>query len=291
MSEYELYHHGVKGMKWGVRRYQNKDGTLTAAGRKRQAKEDYKTAKASATEKYVNAKKNADSRYEKALAKKKAALDEINRKYDAKDAATDRYYKREIEKHQRDVDDAREEMNFWDDPDSDLYKEAFSRYTESSKLVRDLEVRRDAVNLTNKLARDNATLKVSELYSDASQKAHDARTADYAKANEIYKDSLKSAKKAYKETKKNGKKPSEGNVGTRTPMRKEKVAKAVTKGAEIASKAALYSTLDDVFYGGAGKRIAKEAVIQTGRAAVTAYTMARGGYDIKWYDKQGRRVG
>lgn len=31
----ELYHHGVKGMKWGVRRYQSKDGTLTAAGKKR----------------------------------------------------------------------------------------------------------------------------------------------------------------------------------------------------------------------------------------------------------------
>lgn len=30
-----LYHHGIKGMKWGVRRYQNKDGTLTAAGKKR----------------------------------------------------------------------------------------------------------------------------------------------------------------------------------------------------------------------------------------------------------------
>lgn len=30
----ELYHHGVKGQRWGVRRFQNKDGTLTPAGQK-----------------------------------------------------------------------------------------------------------------------------------------------------------------------------------------------------------------------------------------------------------------
>ena len=31
----ELYHHGVEGMKWGIRRYQNEDGTLTEEGKKR----------------------------------------------------------------------------------------------------------------------------------------------------------------------------------------------------------------------------------------------------------------
>ncbi len=33
MSQYELYHHGVKGMHWGVRRYQNRDGTRTTEGK------------------------------------------------------------------------------------------------------------------------------------------------------------------------------------------------------------------------------------------------------------------
>ena len=35
MSEHEFYHWGVKGMKWGVRRYQNSDGSLTAKGKQR----------------------------------------------------------------------------------------------------------------------------------------------------------------------------------------------------------------------------------------------------------------
>lgn len=34
----ELYHHGIKGQKWGVRRYQNEDGTLTSAGKQRYGK-------------------------------------------------------------------------------------------------------------------------------------------------------------------------------------------------------------------------------------------------------------
>ena len=41
----ELYHWGVKGMRWGVRRYQNPDGSLTEKGRRRLEKADQKWAR------------------------------------------------------------------------------------------------------------------------------------------------------------------------------------------------------------------------------------------------------
>ena len=57
MEKYELYHHGIKGQKWGVRRYQNADGSLTAAGKKRQAKQNDKDSVARGKELHKQVKK------------------------------------------------------------------------------------------------------------------------------------------------------------------------------------------------------------------------------------------
>ena len=40
-----LQHHGIKGMHWGIRRFQNKDRTSTTAGKARRKKKNHETAK------------------------------------------------------------------------------------------------------------------------------------------------------------------------------------------------------------------------------------------------------
>lgn len=65
---------------------------------------------------------------------------------------------------------------------------------------------------------------------------------------------------------------------------KKNLVKTVSKGAVAASKLAMISLADDMFYNGMGKKVVREAVKQTGRAVVTAYMRARGSWDIRWYD-------
>ena len=56
-----LAHAGVRGMKWGVRRYQNSDGTLTEAGRLRYSRQMTKKRKAAA-KKAAEAKRNEEAK-------------------------------------------------------------------------------------------------------------------------------------------------------------------------------------------------------------------------------------
>ena len=76
----DLRHHGIKGQKWGVRRFQNSDGSLTAAGRKRygDGESSYDYGKDSGGRKVVRVSKESSiDNYENAIKKTKAAGDAV----------------------------------------------------------------------------------------------------------------------------------------------------------------------------------------------------------------------
>lgn len=91
---YELYHHGILDQKWGVRRYQNKDGTLTDAGRKRYARD--------AREKEFNKYDESTGTYYKSSKK--------NGRSDL-DVDANRYVKEDLERTKRLTDSSRTMTN------------------------------------------------------------------------------------------------------------------------------------------------------------------------------------
>ena len=83
--ETELTHHGILGMRWGVRRYQNKDGTLTAKGKKRYNSEMEKLKQ---EEKVLKNKQRTQNKLNK-LDAKKQEIENLKRKVSGKDDETE----------------------------------------------------------------------------------------------------------------------------------------------------------------------------------------------------------
>lgn len=77
-----LAHHGILGMKWGIRRYQNKDGTLTPEGRKRYGDTDSSNESVDAKKARVLKSRSATELYKHAElfsdAELKQAYDRLN---------------------------------------------------------------------------------------------------------------------------------------------------------------------------------------------------------------------
>lgn len=90
MIDNELQHHGVKGQRWGVRRYQNKDGSLTALGERRVAKLDARK----------KAEELKSKRVERKLSIQRARQD---MREDALDRKTNRNIAKENAKNVRDI--------------------------------------------------------------------------------------------------------------------------------------------------------------------------------------------
>lgn len=131
MPNNELYHYGVLGMRWGVRRYQNEDGTLTAAGKR----------------KYLSKmKKDQDQYFKSKISSEAAKVTNIGRNgYDVRGSRwNDAYRKGQVsEKDDRQIKSAaRETRAYMREKYGESAVKALARSGVLSKKVGDFEIKR-----------------------------------------------------------------------------------------------------------------------------------------------------
>ncbi len=143
-TPFELYHHGIKGQKWGVRRFQNADGSLTSAGKQR-----YSSDKRPKIEESFNAYENGllkrgekeDKLYEEGYKKLGSLGDPYNDKSKAYTEVADKWRKEyvntmenfdklDIVKKWRAIEDAgsrNPKSNYYNDPKNKKIRDEYLR--------------------------------------------------------------------------------------------------------------------------------------------------------------------
>lgn len=142
-----LVHHGILGQKWGVRRFQNEDGSLTEAGRKRYGVDFRREEVEKANKKTAKRATKMLNDYEKAIARNKALLRSANStvvsprgiNVSAADPSRKEHYQAQIEKGQREVSriiKRLEDLGFNVNTKDKLYNTSSAYYTKGFNAYR-----------------------------------------------------------------------------------------------------------------------------------------------------------
>ena len=175
----ELYHHGIKGQKWGIRRYQNEDGSYTAAGKERRKLTDWQ----------VNASKNAlKDTYDKRVPERVFAITGADRT--ALDNAK-RILDNAVELR-KDITEKKDEL-FKELEANNMQNGTYIYYAAVSEIAADANMYRryrNANGVEDLTLREMSDCVYQALWSDGQQatiNAYSAYALDHGIADEVYK--------------------------------------------------------------------------------------------------------
>lgn len=168
-NEEHLEHHGIRGQKWGIRRFQNKDGSLTPRGKSRYGEES-----------------DVSKKLNSAKADKRAANKEYNKSFNKAYNKSSNLINHLTKKGRNEIDDA------WQDASkkADNYISKNNSYKEAKKAFKD-EYKKNLQEV-----RENVTLKDKVIYNDATRRRAAKlmtkyKDMDYNKAAEAAKTEAK----------------------------------------------------------------------------------------------------